>query len=278
MEQNIETRVEIITPEVAKEYLTHNCVNRSLSPNRIKTYATDMKNGNWELNGEAIQFNKSGELINGQHRLNAIIRANVPVTMLVMRGLSNDLTLFDRGRNRSVRDSLIISGMDKRIATPITVAMAKIHYYIQIRNNVVSDFEVKKFIEKYENTLYKMVNASIMSNYHKYSGTISVTAGSIQLAIMYALECGVSIDVCKKFLDIVRTGFYDEITQSAAIVLRNDLISKKIDIRGGTDARADACIKIENALGDFVRHYPRKNSYSNSNCKPIYSNNVKFKE
>ena len=75
---------EYITPKTAEKYLEQNTNNyRRMNRNKVSIYARDMKNGSWQTNGEAIKFNKRGELVDGQHRLKAIMEADVPVKMLV---------------------------------------------------------------------------------------------------------------------------------------------------------------------------------------------------
>lgn len=96
---------EIITPEVAKSYLRHNLKNRPLNQARINYYADQMTKGAWKLNGEAICFDMSGNLVNGQHRLEAIVKANVPIEMLVCRNVDEDsFRTYDSGANRSAGD------------------------------------------------------------------------------------------------------------------------------------------------------------------------------
>lgn len=67
--------VLIITPEMAKKYLQNMKTNRNISFARVNAYARDMERGAWQENGESIVFNKSGQLVNGQHRLAAIVKA-----------------------------------------------------------------------------------------------------------------------------------------------------------------------------------------------------------
>lgn len=86
----MKTEVIEITPEVARVYLKQNTNNRNLIKRKLAQYAKDMKEGRWVLNGEPIQFDDSGELINGQHRLNACIRSNSAFTTLVVFGVSGE--------------------------------------------------------------------------------------------------------------------------------------------------------------------------------------------
>lgn len=109
----IETREELITPEMAKEYLSHADgvkKNRPLNKRYIDMYARDMVAGKWKLTHQGIAFDDSGNLRDGQHRLNAIIAANVPVRMMVARGLGeNSYAGIDSGFKRSMRDIVALS-------------------------------------------------------------------------------------------------------------------------------------------------------------------------
>lgn len=79
--------VELITPELAQAYLTKNSGNRNIRPRVVARLARSMTAGRWTLTGEAIKFDRNGRLIDGQHRLSAIVQAGVAVEIVVMRGL-----------------------------------------------------------------------------------------------------------------------------------------------------------------------------------------------
>ena len=54
-------RTEMVTPELAAHYLKRNVDNyRKISKAKAALYAEEMKAGNWQLNGEAIVFDKTG--------------------------------------------------------------------------------------------------------------------------------------------------------------------------------------------------------------------------
>ncbi len=104
----ITTTVETITPDDATAYLERNRLNnRHVNDRRITDYAREMKAGQWRLNGEPIIFDWDDELLNGQHRLYAIIEANIPVRIVVVRGV-DPATFYtmDQGKVRSGRDVL----------------------------------------------------------------------------------------------------------------------------------------------------------------------------
>jgi hypothetical protein len=104
----IEARIELITPEVAAEYLKLNIDNnRTLYPKRVDRYAREMREGRWEPTNQGLAFNVNGQLIDGQHRLHAVIQSGVSVSMLVTRNLPvSAVSKIDTGRARSASDLL----------------------------------------------------------------------------------------------------------------------------------------------------------------------------
>lgn len=94
----ITAEVRKVTPELAKTWLGTTEKNRTFRKSRVAQYAADMKAGRWQLNGEAIKFDKNGHLLNGQHRLHAVVRADTTVPMLVISGLDPETrTTMDSG-------------------------------------------------------------------------------------------------------------------------------------------------------------------------------------
>lgn len=107
---------EIITPALAKLYLTSNNNNRSLNKNLIKRYADAMVRGEWKMNGDSIRFSISGRLLDGQHRMSAIIESKRPIELLVIRGLAEDVfDTIDQGRKRRMADVLHIQGFKNNV-------------------------------------------------------------------------------------------------------------------------------------------------------------------
>lgn len=103
--------VVTVTPVIAEEWLGKNTGNRNVRDAKVRMLAADMRDGNWLLTGEAIKFDWRGRLIDGQHRLLAIIEAGVSVRILVARGLVPEAQLvLDTGAKRSAADALRMAG------------------------------------------------------------------------------------------------------------------------------------------------------------------------
>jgi len=106
------TTWEEITPQKAQEYLAMNKNNRHLMPKVVDSYAKDLKEGKWIIGTSTICFDINGNLIDGQHRLSAIIKAGIPVRMEVKRNLSEDaFKAMDIGKVRLAKDMFSIAGV-----------------------------------------------------------------------------------------------------------------------------------------------------------------------
>lgn len=107
----ITSKIETITPEKARAYLATQVVNRNIVQARVNTYAADMKQGRWQLTGASISFDRSGHLIDGQHRLHACELAGISFQTIVVRGLGKGAQEHtDLGANRNLAQKLKLAG------------------------------------------------------------------------------------------------------------------------------------------------------------------------
>lgn len=107
----IHTAIERITPERAALYLEKNTNNRNMRKRHVERLANDIANHRWQMNGAAIVFNGDGILMDGQHRLAAIVEADCPVDMLVVRGVhTSAMETIDGNIARSASDVAKLNG------------------------------------------------------------------------------------------------------------------------------------------------------------------------
>lgn len=105
--------VEMVTPEKAAEWMLRNVRNRPISNAFVRRYVRDLQGGLWEYCGDPIRFNGNGDLIDGAHRLKAIIDSGIPAECLIIRGLPLSVQeKIDQGRRRSAGSRLILRGAD----------------------------------------------------------------------------------------------------------------------------------------------------------------------
>ena len=66
-----------INPQKASELLSRNFNNRELNPINVQYFVDIIECGEWQgTKANSIQIDVAGNLINGQHRLNAIVQTN----------------------------------------------------------------------------------------------------------------------------------------------------------------------------------------------------------
>lgn len=106
---------EEITPYIASRWLEVNEENqRKMNSNQVFQYATQMKKGLWMPDtGESIKFSRSRRLIDGQHRLKAIVEADESRVMMVIRGIADEnIVKMDQGKKRNLADIFRIQGVE----------------------------------------------------------------------------------------------------------------------------------------------------------------------
>lgn len=109
---SITSEIVTVDPKTAKDWLANQNINRTIKEKQVARIARDMLVGNWQLNGESIIFDDSGNLIDGQHRLKAVIVSDTTVPMMIVRGVSPVAQkTIDAGMTRSLGDYLTFSGM-----------------------------------------------------------------------------------------------------------------------------------------------------------------------
>lgn len=100
-----------ITPEDAREMLEHVFINRPKREDQVVAYARDMVNNNWRPVGDPIRVDTNGDLIDGQHRLSAIVASGRTVSMMVVSGVNpEDQIVIDSGVKRRAADYLTLDG------------------------------------------------------------------------------------------------------------------------------------------------------------------------
>lgn len=112
----VRAKTMTISPSVAKQWLEKTAPNRRVSPQAVTRYASDMREGRWAANGSTIVMGASGKILDGQHRLSAIIEAGIPVEMIVVSGVEDEAFMtIDTGRPRSPADVLRVMGYPNHI-------------------------------------------------------------------------------------------------------------------------------------------------------------------
>jgi hypothetical protein len=123
----MKTQEMLISPKIAAEILKNNPMNRRIKDYVVEDYARQMSAGLWrEDTAEAIQIATDGELLNGQQRLTALIKANVTLKFTVATDCDKEIFKFlDQHAKRTPGDVFYCAG----IASSINVAAGIKRYF-----------------------------------------------------------------------------------------------------------------------------------------------------
>jgi hypothetical protein len=119
----------LVTPELAKEILAdYNPHNRPLNAAHVSHLVSEMDAGRWMFNGDPLRFSYDRRLLDGQHKLTACVKANMPITLLYVPNLDpKAFHTIDAGKKRSAGDTLAVLG--KPNAARLASALRFVHRY-----------------------------------------------------------------------------------------------------------------------------------------------------
>lgn len=108
-----------VTPKMAETWLQQNTLegkgNRRFRKSHAHTIAEEMRRGEWKLTHQGIAFGTSGRLLDGQHRLMAIVESGTTQPLLVFVDAPEDaFANHDRGAMRGMSDIL---AKDQKLVT-----------------------------------------------------------------------------------------------------------------------------------------------------------------
>jgi hypothetical protein len=131
--------LEEITPAEATEYLATTKWNRKPREHYITHLAGVLRRNEWSVNGETIIFDRNGNLIDGQHRLKACILANIPIWVLVVRGVDPEVAqlTIDVGVGRNPTDTLDRHGYKGSGLSTVLNMIAKLRAGKSVNNHQI---------------------------------------------------------------------------------------------------------------------------------------------
>lgn len=113
----------LVTPEYAQYLIDRNADNqRYKKEGRIAGYSRDMAHGLWkDRTGETLKIDPDGRFIDGNNRMHAVVRANVPVIFDIAWNVPTDrMLVIDGGASRNTKDDFRITGVaDKFVGGPL---------------------------------------------------------------------------------------------------------------------------------------------------------------
>lgn len=137
-EREIVAEVVTITPHHATTWLRANQNNRPVRRKHVAFLASEITNGHWQVNGQAIVISDNEQVLDGQHRLLAVIESGMEIQSLVVYGISPEaFRTIDTGAVRTGADALYLHFPELNHATVKSVATA-VQWCVLFDENVLS--------------------------------------------------------------------------------------------------------------------------------------------
>lgn len=166
---NMRTTIETITPKLARVYFDRRAPNRPINNRAVMRYSQAMKDGAWETTHEGIAFNENNMLIDGQHRLLAVIDSNVTITIQVTRYSERaPMAVMNCGVARNQGDRMQLAGVipdHGRAYTAIISAMILAEHGAEKRQQM-QPHVVFRIYEQEKNNIGKIIDILGFSKKH----------------------------------------------------------------------------------------------------------------
>jgi hypothetical protein len=109
-EYGIGCSVVRVTPEIAAHWLETKMPNRNIKKKNIDRFASSMVSGRWAL-GPVLLFTKAWRLLDGQNRLEAVLKCEIPVLFICVYGIPEEsFKVIDDRQQRNASDVLQMMG------------------------------------------------------------------------------------------------------------------------------------------------------------------------
>ena len=231
----MEMKLLNITPNMATILLEKNCANRPISKRTVEAYARDMLNGHWkEGTGAAISVSTDGELLDGQHRLNAIIQSKLTVKMWVCLGCDKG-GVYDNNRRRTVRDQLNISRSDLPLVMRSNSFLGVIHFTLA-GTHKASVGDIEDYIDAHREELEGFISLGVLTAAKRPK--ISICA--VYTALYWAYINGVPGKTIADFYEVLRSGMASDPKEYPIIAFRNYLL-EAISTKSTTEESIKLC-------------------------------------
>ena len=247
-----------VTPKQAEQWLSQMGKNRTLNKRHVKKLAMEMQAGKWVLTGDTVKLTSDGRLIDGQHRLNALLESGLTsIPMAICFGVDHaqafeaiDVNVLKRGADQIAQ----MEGIDN---ASLKVAVARrLLIWDAIENkqeftlstnqfSTTPTFEVNEYLRNH--------NGEITEVFSQIKGAIVFKSCRAPSALVAALViCHVIDEVATMvFIDSLRTGAH--LTATSPIMQLRDKLSFQSKKIGGVMWETEVMAMTIKAWNYFVR-------------------------
>lgn len=229
----IKAAIVLVGKTLAERLLELNTNNRTIKHPIVMEYTDKMVSGEWVMNGEPIIFSLDGVLINGQHRLLAIIASDTSQHLMIIKGVNRDtFKTMDCGKNRGAGEVVFIEHRGTGMTAPEAghlASLVKLELHLRHGHTATSLWdseraktnEILNFINSDKEKLLKTV---IAIRSIRLTGTEVVPKTTAMLFLYRSNDWNKTFEFFKTLYS-GKSEFYP----SAAIVTRNKLINTTLN-------------------------------------------------
>lgn len=232
----MKTSIERITPEKARKYLDGNYGNRVVRQSWVENLAGMILRGEFLSTHQGIAFAKDGRLLDGQHRLLAILKSGKAVDMMVTHDLDEAaFRHIDGGRTRSNADRIKLVSDEKENSVAVALVRSYLVAAVVKSSSLVT-------IDLIDNAFLTMADA-----FAAVAAEFRNRAGAKRSLFMSSVGAGIAVYIHKhepqghRFLEQFVSG-KDLSDKSPVLVLREALLGGRV-----SDSQHDGYWKTINA-------------------------------
>lgn len=214
----------LVTPQKAEELLALSNGNRLLNKTKVLIYANDMVTGKWKQGtAEPIKISKNNVLLDGHHRLKAVIQSEASIYFHIGYNLPDEVfDVLDTGKSRNASDAFRIAGVQNSNTIPSMIST--FNHINSNKQSFVAGYKYtsKELLTQYNNNpeFWQHVASQTQSWYNSFSHILSPsTIGGI-----YAAIYGYDLNKAFEFMNMICTG---NTTHNIILQLRSKLITDK---------------------------------------------------
>ena len=226
----IEFKKQLITPTIAKQLLEQNTINRNVKKPVVELYSRQMANGEWrEDTGEVIKISKTNRILDGQHRLLAIVKSNTAINLHIAYNVDDTVfSVLDTGSKRNSTDTFKVANIKQGNTIPSIITMYNLLSNNQKRgariNNVSTNSEL---LDQYNEDPIFWQN--IAKESHNMYLTFAKIIHPSYIGGFYAFLSKLDSEKATQFMHQLTTGI--NITNQSVTLLRTKLMQDKMSLR-----------------------------------------------
>lgn len=170
-----------LTPEMATELLKHQHPGqRPISENHVEAIARSMSSGTYVWTGDPVRFDRNNLLIDGQHRLTAVVLSNVTLEDVLCVKVSDDEVhkyIDTAGKSRSSADIRRFLGQRQLNSSVVAAVAMEFCDFKQENRTQLTKVEVNELVEtcEYVQDLLDLV--------HTGKSSVKLTAAGLAAAL-----------------------------------------------------------------------------------------------